>query len=68
MLNFLKIDRLLTKSFTKTSQERKETQGSSPKNFLLEEAPQEKTPKDMEELPGLQKLYLPLKGYMEEHF
>ena len=53
MLNFLKIDYLLTKSFTESIQEGKESQGSTPKNFLPEEAPKKKSPKDMIELSRL---------------
>ena len=82
MWNFLKIDRLLTKSFTQNFKERyhhkrKENQVSNMKNFLPEEAPKEKSAKDMslyesfdflKELSGLQKLHLPLKGYMDGYF
>ena len=47
------------------------------KNFLPEEAPKEKSAKDMslyesfdflKELSGLQKLHLPLKDYMDRYF
>ena len=52
MWNFLKIDCLLTKSFTQTFKERyhhkrKESQVSNLKNFLPEEAPKEKSAEDM---------------------
>ena len=52
MWDFLKIDRLLTKSFTQTFKERyhhkrKESQVSNLKNFLPEEAPKEKSAEDM---------------------
>ena len=53
MLNFLKIDRLLTKSFTQSFQERKESQGSTAKNLLPEEAPKKKSPKGIKELSRL---------------
>ena len=76
------IDRLLTKSFTQNLKERyrykrKESQASNLKSFLLEEAPKEKSAKDMglyksfdflKELSGLQKLHLPLEDYMDGHF
>ena len=81
MWNFLKIYRLLTKSFTQNFKERyqkrKESQVSNLKSFLLEEAPKEKSAKDMslnesfnflKELSGLQKLHLPLKDYMDGYF
>ena len=78
MWNFLKIDCLLTKSFTQNFRERyhhkrKKSQVSNLKNCLPEEAPNEKSAKDMslyesfdflKELLGLQKLNLPFKdGY-----
>ena len=52
MWNFLKIDRLLTKSFTQNFKERyhhkrKESQVSNLKNCLPEEVPKEKSAKDM---------------------
>ena len=76
------IDRLLTKRFTQNLKERcrhkrKESQVSNLKSFLLEEAPKEKSAKDMglyksfdflKELSGLQKLHLPLKDYVDEYF
>ena len=82
MWNFLKIDRLLIKSFTQNFKERyhhkrKENQVSNMKNFLPEEAPKEKSAKDMslyesfdflKELSGLQKLHLLLKNKMDGYF
>ena len=52
MWNFLKIDLLLTKSFTQNFNERyhhkrKEHQASNLTNYLPEEAPKEKSAKDM---------------------
>ena len=82
MWNFLKIDRPLTKSFIQNFKERyhhkrKESQVSNLKNFLPEEAPKEKSAKDMslyesfdflKELSGFQKLHLPLKDYMDGYY
>ena len=82
MWNFLKIDCLLTKSFTQNFKEkyyhkRKESRVSNLKNCLPEEPPKEKSAKDMslcesfdflKELSGLQKLHLPLKDYMDGYF
>ena len=76
------IDRLLTESFTQNLKERyhhkrKESQVSNLKHFLPEEAPKEKSAKDMslyesfnflKELSGLPKLHLPLKDYMDRYF
>ena len=70
MWNFLKIDRLLTKSFTQSFKERchHKRKKSQVSNFLSEEAPKEKSVKGMsfyksfdflKELSGLQKLHLP---------
>ena len=52
MWNFLKIDRLLTESFTQNLKERYhhkriKNQVSNMKNFLPDDAPKEKSAKDM---------------------
>ena len=82
MWNVLKIHRLLTKSFTQIFKERyhhnrKKSRVLNLKKFLPEEAAKEKPAKDMSlsesfdfltELSELQKLYLPLKVYMDVYF
>ena len=82
MWNFLKIDRLVTKSFTQNFKERyhhkrKENKVSNMKHFLPEEAPKEKSAKGMslyksfdflKELSGLKKLHLPWKDSMDGYF
>ena len=82
MWNFLKIDRLLTKSFTPNFKERyrhkrKESQVSNLKSCLPEEALKEKSAKDvslydssifLKDLSGLEKLHLPLKDYIGRYF
>ena len=79
---FIKIDRLLNKRFTQNFKERyhhkrRNQVSNMEKKLLPEEAPKEKSARDMnlyelfnflKELSGLQKLRFPLEDYMDGYF